>query len=317
MRAAACWGVVTAALSMAAVFVALAVWRLVGIDGNRWTACGLVLTPYAVAGGAVLGGLGCALGEWWFGGIVLVSTAVLAAGVLPRTVPSARRQRAGRELRVMSSNLYVGRGDVKTVVELVREHRVDVLGLVELTAEAAEEFARAGLFDLLPHRVLRPADGGSGSAIASRYPLTELSLAGSSRHAQPSVRIDLGGVVVDAVAVHPIPPTVSSEVWKAELAGLPGPVADGPVRVLAGDFNATADHAAFRRLLRAGYVDAADQVGAGLVPTWPSRGFPPPVALDHVLVDARAGVTSFHVFPVPGSDHKAVYAELVVPESAG
>lgn len=299
---------------MAAVFVAFAAWRLLGIDGNRLTACGLVITPYAVVGGGVPVALGWALGHWWIGGIVLASTAALAAGVLPRAIPSARPPKEGRELRVMASNLYFGRGDVKTVVELVREHQVDLLSLLELTEEAAEEFARAGLFDLLPYRVLMPADGGSGSGIASRYPLTELTLAGTSRHAQPSARIDLGGVVVDAVAVHPIPPTMSSTVWKAELAGLPGPVADGPVRVLAGDFNATADHAAFRRLLRAGYVDAADQVGAGLVPTWPSGVFGPPVALDHVLVDARAGVTTFHVFKVPGSDHKAVYAELVVPE---
>lgn len=301
---------------LAALFVAFAAFRLTGVDGNRYTACALVLVPYAVAAGAVLGGLGMALGARWSGGVVLASAAALAAGVLPRVVPSRQVRREGRELRVLASNLYLGRADVKAVVELVREHRVDVLHLLELTPEAVEDFTRAGLFELLPERMMRPAPGGAGSGIASRFPMTELALAGPSRHAQPGARIDLGGLVVDALAVHPIPPTLSSATWQAELAGLPAAAPGAPVRLLAGDFNATADHAAFRRLLRAGYVDAAQRRGAGLVPTWPARAFPPPVALDHVLVDARAVVLCYRVLEVPGSDHRAVYAELVVPDPA-
>jgi endonuclease/exonuclease/phosphatase (EEP) superfamily protein YafD len=302
-------------LLIAVLFIVFATLRLSGIDGNRYTACALALTPYGVVGGVVLGGLAVAVGQRWTGGIVLASAVVLAARVLPRAIPSARPRVAGCRLRVMSSNLYLGRGDVKTVVQLVREHQVDVLNLLELTADAAEDFARAGLFDLLPHRVLRPADGGAGSGVVSRYPLVELALAGPSRLAQPSARVDLGGVGVEVVAVHPVPPTDSAAVWKAEMAGLPGPVADGPVRVLAGDFNATTDHGTFRRLLRAGYVDVGERCGAGLVATWPSRMFPLLVTLDHVLVDDRASVTAYRVFDVPYSDHKAVYAELVVPEA--
>ena len=42
-------------------------------------------------------------------------------------------------------------------------------------------------------------------------------------------------------------------------------------QILAGDFNATLDHAEFRALLDRGYVDAADAVGDGLTPTWPAR----------------------------------------------
>jgi endonuclease/exonuclease/phosphatase family metal-dependent hydrolase len=139
-----------------------------------------------------------------------------------------------------------------------------------------------------------------------------LSLVPSSRLAQPSVQVDLGDVAVQVVAVHPVPPTVSVAAWRAETAGLPRPDATGPVRVLAGDFNATLDHAVFRRLLRAGYVDAGQQCGAGLVPTWPAR--PPLVTLDHVVVDVRATVIAYRVFDLPGSDHRCVYAELRLPE---
>ena len=41
------------------------------------------------------------------------------------------------------------------------------------------------------------------------------------------------------------------------------PRPDGPPRILAGDFNATLDHALLRRLLATGYVDAADRDGRG------------------------------------------------------
>jgi hypothetical protein len=63
-------------------------------------------------------------------------------------------------LRVLAANLYLGHGDVKTLVELVREQRVDVLNLLELTPEAVEEIDHAGLFDLLPCRALRWRDQG-------------------------------------------------------------------------------------------------------------------------------------------------------------
>jgi endonuclease/exonuclease/phosphatase (EEP) superfamily protein YafD len=93
------------------------------------------------------------------------------------------------------------------------------------------------------------------------------------------------------------------------------PAADPP-RVLAGDFNATADHAYFRDLLRLGHVDAASQLGKGLVPTWApwgTRGGPGLLTIDHVLVDPRCPVLAASVHRVPGSDHHAVYAEFRLP----
>ena len=103
--------------------------------------------------------------------------------------------------------------------------------------------------------------------------------------------------------------------WKADLRALP-PATDETVKILAGDFNATLDHAELRRVIGRGYEDAADTVGAGLHATWPAnRRIPPPVTIDHVLVDERAGVRSLRVIPLAGSDHRAVLAEIALPES--
>lgn len=63
-----------------------------------------------------------------------------------------------------------------------------------------------------------------------------------------------------------------------------------------------------------GYRDAAATVGAGLKPTWPVGRRLPPVTIDHVLADERCGVQSVQTFTVPGTDHRALLADLVLPE---
>ncbi|MTD57927.1 endonuclease/exonuclease/phosphatase family protein [Amycolatopsis sp. RM579] len=302
-----------ALLVLALAFLEIAAMRVIGVDGNRLTAALLALTPYWAVGGLMLGGVSLGLRHWWIGGIVLAVALALVAMQVPRAIAATQPPAHGAALRVMSSNQYLGHADVDTIVRLVRENQIDVLNLLELTPREVREFERAGLFETLPYRVLKPQYGGAGSGIVSRYPLTELSLAGPSRMEQPSARVDLGGTSIEIVAVHPIPPTTDAAEWKKEVAGLPGPDSHGPVRILAGDFNATVDHATFRDLLGAGYTDAALSRGEAFTSTWPSRFFPPPVTIDHVLVDPRVAVEHYRVLDVPGSDHKAVLAELTLP----
>lgn len=298
---------------LALLFLALATMRFVGIDGNRYTAALLALTPYWTGAGLLLGILALMLRHWWIGVTVVAVAVALAAVLVPRLVPVPAPVASGRQVRIMAANLYLGRADAKSIVELVREHNVDVLNLEELTPRAVEEFDRAGLFEVLPYRVLEPESEGAGSGIVSRYPMKALSLAGPSLIAQPSARVDLGGAAVEVVAVHPIPPTTSVPTWKKEIGGLPPP--DKTIRILAGDFNATLDHATFRRLLKSGYADSGERLGQGFVPTWPSRGWPPPVTIDHVVVDPRVAVTGYAVFGLAGSDHRAVYAQLTLPDN--
>jgi endonuclease/exonuclease/phosphatase (EEP) superfamily protein YafD len=84
--------------------------------------------------------------------------------------------------------------------------------------------------------------------------------------------------------------------------------------VLAGDFNATLDHAALRGVLRSGYADAAQQDGRGLTWTWrPLRLRFPRLSLDHVLVDPRIAVAAVDLVAVSGSDHRALVVDLVLP----
>lgn len=250
----------------------------------------------------------------------VVVAAVFAVNVAPRAMGEARAEAAGgAALNVMTANLYFGHADADTVVAHVRDRQVDVLSVQELTPDAAGELDAAGLRELLPHAVLEPAWGAGGSGLYARHPLEEQpDRIRSSRMAQPVASVKVpGAAAVEVVAVHPTPPIPGMvSAWSEDLDALPGASHDGPLRILAGDFNATADHARFRRLLDSGYVDAADAAGVGLAPTWPTtrRRVPVPgVMIDHVLTDPRSAVTGAVVLDLPGSDHRAVVAALRLP----
>src|SRR5580693_7298103 len=194
-----------------------------------------------------------------------------------------------------------------------------------LTATAVIGLKQAGLTDLLPHEIVDVRGASArGSGIYARYPLGNGLTIRPISIAQPTARLELpGGQHADLICVHPHPPKPAwsrqnAARWREELTVLPPPADPGaePPRVLAGDFNATADHAYFRDLLRLGHVDAASQVGEGLVPTWApwgARGGPGLLTIDHVLVDPRCTVLAASVLRLPGSDHQAVYAEFRLP----
>ncbi|MFI6924317.1 endonuclease/exonuclease/phosphatase family protein [Nonomuraea spiralis] len=243
-------------------------------------------------------------------GVVLVSC------LIPRTSGVAGEVADGVSLRVLSINLF-GRADAETVVRLVRAYDVQVFSALELTPDAVARLDEAGLRKLLPYRVLQDADGAIGSGLFAKYPLRPLTgLFTPIGHNMPAATLSVpAGGKVEIVAVHPNPPLGPKvDEWNASLKALPSP-SPSVVRILAGDFNASLDHRAFRDLLARGYVDAADQVGKGLIPTWPNgRAIPPIIAIDHVLADRRVGVASTEILDVPGTDHRGVFADLRLPD---
>jgi endonuclease/exonuclease/phosphatase (EEP) superfamily protein YafD len=297
-------------------FLAAAALRLLGIDGSRYMIAATALTPYSTVMGVLLGAVALLLRRWAVGTVVMLVSLVLVAAVAPRAFPDSRPNGVGTEVRVMSVNLLFGQADATGVVDAVRSNQVDVLSLQELTPEAVAALDRAGLARELPHRVFEARPGPFGSGLASRYPLTARSLTPPGSFRQPAALVDLPKQDIEIVAVHALPPVVAGgpEPWQRELAGLPKRDINGPPRVLAGDFNATLDHVGLRRLLTNGYIDSGDEVGAGLEPTWPAQVFwPPPVTIDHVLVDSRCPVDTYGVVNIAGTDHRAVVTQFVVP----
>ena len=302
---------------------ALAGWagaRLAGADRLRfaeaWAVPLLSFTPQVTAGACVsallLRGAGPAA-------VAAAAGAALAVAVGPRAVPCRQPPAAGPVLRVLTANLLVGRALAEAVVELTCRKHADALFVQELTDDAEAGLRQAGLCDLLPYRVTQPVLYGTRGSIYARYPLRGGPPAAPRSAARCTARLDLpSGQFVHLACIHAVPPKPpwspgATARWRSQLSALPAP-GDSPL-ILAGDFNATLDHAQFRRLLRRGYADAASQAGNGLSPTWgPQPGHRPALlAIDHVLTGRRCAVLSTSAHLLPGSDHRALYAELRLP----
>ncbi|MEU9888384.1 endonuclease/exonuclease/phosphatase family protein [Sphaerisporangium sp. NPDC051011] len=309
---------VPGALAWAAVtpFAAWAVWRMAGLERGSFPAQIMTATPYAAAGSLLPLLLSLLSRRRAVTAVAIATSAALGLGVLPRAFGDSSSA-PGRPFTVLTVNLFFGHGDAATVVDLVRRHRPDVLNTQELTPEAVAELDAAGLKALMPFRVLEDEWSAAGSGIFSPHPLTRLDgLFQVIGHNMPAARLSLpGGPTLEIVDVHTLPPLGRQVTqWTEGLRALPPGPAAGPFRILAGDFNASLDHAEMRKLVARGYRDAGDATGGGLTPTWPAnRRLPPLITIDHVLADRRVGIRTYRVYDVPGTDHRAVLAELSLP----
>ena len=244
--------------------------------------------------------------------IVVWLVALHAPDYVAASVPST-----GTNVVVMTSNLKVGAADPSALVAAVRSHHVDVLMLEELTPDARRALQHAGLDALLPHSVSDPRAGGSGTGLWSRHPLTDARTSNAFGFAFVTARTDVGGEPVSLAAVHVYGPSPQPKfgAWQSDMSRYPTVLQDLPdhTTLIGGDFNATPDTAQFRTILRRGFNDAADQAGAGFTPTWPAdRWYPPLISIDHVLTRG-AVARSLDSIEIPGSDHRALVATVLVP----
>ncbi|WP_433285911.1 endonuclease/exonuclease/phosphatase family protein [Micromonospora sp. CA-244673] len=308
----ACWLAVVPVAAWAAL-------RLAGLERGPLVQA-VAFTPYVAAAALAPVVLALALRRRAPAVVAALATLALVAAVAPRAVRDDRPEVAGPVLRLLTANLLKGRADPARLVELVRAHRVDVLTVQEFTPEAAAELDRLGLATLLPYRALNPEVGTTGSGLYARHPLSgtgwRRNEGFSFTQAYATVAVP-GAPPLRVESAHPAAPYAVDVVpdWWTDLRAQPPATPRGGLSILAGDFNATLDHAPLRDLIDTGYVDAADAAGAGLSGTWgPYDGDRiPPVTIDHVLVDRRIAVRAVSVHAVPGSDHRAVLAELRLP----
>ena len=304
-----------------ALVAPLAVWlavRVAGVGAGTRVETLLVLTPYVALASVVAVAVVVALRPAWPAraaagacclGYVLVMAPLFTSGPQPWVPPG------GPEVRVMTVNVLYGRADAAAVVALVRERDVDVLGVQELTPAFHQRLVDEGLDDVLGHSVTEQRSDSSGTGLYSRHPVERAAHQVEGWHENPTVRVHIDGAQpVEVTVVHPVPPVGADgrRDWQRTFRTLPRPDPDGPVRLVIGDFNATVDQPTLRNLLDDGYVDAAGAAGRGWVATW-RLGLAPPLAIDHVLVDRSVAVRGASVRDIPGSDHRAVVADLLLP----
>ncbi|WP_243747730.1 endonuclease/exonuclease/phosphatase family protein [Mycolicibacterium sp. CBMA 226] len=272
--------------------------------------------PYAVLGAPMAAILFGIARNWPMTAVAIATTVGAAALQLPlfrrATAP------AGTALRFLSANLRYGRAEAEPVVRYAEEG-ADIVALQELTPAALVRLEAAGLDRVFPYRALRVMDEPGGVGLWSRYPISDVRIDDGFWLGMLAADVQLpeAPAATRVMTVHlsaPWPDPLQG--WRDDLARLADTLlkaaeaSTGPV-LLAGDLNATPDMREFRRLLRQGYQDAGAQAGAGVVRTHPADIVAPPVfAVDHILTRGYVA-TSVRTLQVPGSDHRALLAQLV------
>jgi endonuclease/exonuclease/phosphatase (EEP) superfamily protein YafD len=266
-----------------------------------------------LAGFSVFAVIGVALVTWalrrWRA--LGVITLLLAAHVVtlgPAYVGDGPLPAHSTVVRVMTANLYFGTAEASQVARLVREHRVDVLALEEVSPGAVAALEAAGLLEELPYAVNKAALGAAGTGLWSRLPITEVAAAPAGFNAA-AADIAVGSSRLRVRAFHPVTPLPTAARWRRSFAVMRAQVRadDSIATVLLGDFNATVHHRELRRLMGMRWRDAAEADGTGLVRTWqPHRHVPAVLDLDHVLIDRGMTVGSYATALIRGSDHRAV-----------
>lgn len=298
-------------LAPLALFVAL---RLVGLEDRSARFFALVtFTPVLLAPAWVVLLGGVALRQWLLVAVAAVVVVAHIAWVAPdvRWWSAGQPEAAGGAFTLVAANLYLNNADVGKVTAALRRLDADVLVVEELTPPMAD--ALGGL--RYSAAVEDPRLSAFGSAIYSRFPLSDVQ----RFHLDdlPALRADVAvpGGPVTVVAVHTLQPLARLHVLRRQLRQLDELAAtlraSGREVVLAGDFNATRQHRDFRRLLKHGLRDAHLERGRGRTRTWPAdRGVPPFALIDHVLVSKGIAVQDAGTARIPGSDHLAVTATL-------
>ncbi|WP_018334193.1 endonuclease/exonuclease/phosphatase family protein [Actinomycetospora chiangmaiensis] len=244
-----------------------------------------------------------------------------AADVVRRTAGSATVAGTSGGLVVLALNTYTGLADADDLAALVQARDPDLISLPE---------ARGDLRRRLESRLdegqggsgyraysADDADDASGMTVFVRSSLGRPTVVQDREGTYPAIVVDLPrsapGVAAGLrfVADHPRSPKPGdTNGWVRDVGRLAQWCDAGRPTVIAGDMNATADHAHFRSST-ANCTDVAAATGDGVTGTWPS--WVPAflgAQIDHVLVTGGPRPLGFEITPVGGTDHRAVLARI-------
>ncbi|GLZ47699.1 hypothetical protein Acsp06_38840 [Actinomycetospora sp. NBRC 106375] len=248
--------------------------------------------------------------------------AALGAAAVAGAVLADPRRRSGRRpapgpvrLTVLVANVWQGRADPAALAAIVRTHRPDLVVLPEagkpflarLEAELPAGHRAVTAPPPRPDRHVPDDPDGPWTTVLTAGSLGAVDVAPAVTEASYGWLEVRGGALGDVrvLAAHPVAPVPGlTGRWAAELdlAAAWRAAAGGPT-VIAGDLNTTVEHRAIAAL--------GDGRTPGGPPTWPAHwprrlGF----RIDHVLAGGGIAVHRTRVLDLPGSDHRAVLADL-------
>ena len=231
-------------------------------------------------------------------------------------------------LRLAVANLMSGNRRALQASEALAALDLDLLVALEWTGGnlTGQALRSAGFAPA----VSRKLPGVGGVAVLSRSKplppgrIVPEPLPGPCAFPVPVVRVPLGETYVAVLGMHAPPPLeLCNDSTQDTLIALAGWLTDGrlnrdlpPARagdpvVVLGDFNSLAWWEGPRAQVDAGLVDAWPSIHARPGPTWgPSPAAPSFARIDFAFVSRHLAVTDCWTLEVPGSDHRAVVAEV-------
>jgi endonuclease/exonuclease/phosphatase (EEP) superfamily protein YafD len=245
-----------------------------------------------------------------------------AIGVVGVFGAHGNRSDAEPNLRIVSANLLWENERHSDVAAMLGQVEADIAITVETTDSARTVLTR----NLAPQlRPVRTGSDGTGGMITiwSKGPTTPADDVAIPGWTLPAVNVTVGGRSVRVIGVHLQSPGKEAErqLWREQIDALSAEVAvmrhQGVNVVLAGDFNSALEHPAFRTLAT-DLTDAGRATGRLFARTWPAGKSAttslriPVLGIDHILVDDTVGVRAYAERVIPGSDHRAVIADLVI-----
>ena len=243
--------------------------------------------------------------------VVAALTALHVSWLAPFFVPD-HRPVVGPTFTVYAQNVYLGEADTARLAEVASE--ADVVVLSETTRAFLRRLQTPAWGERFPYAVGDLSGSPSDTTVFSRFPLEDAQVLAGSLSTQWVMTLEVPDrTPVRLVGTHPCNPYCGGGAFARDHAVLEQTVLANRSQplVVAGDLNAIDDHAPLQRLRADGMRSAADLVGAGWVPTYPSnRAFPPLLPIDHVLVDDQLTATSLRTVRMPGSDHLGLLSTL-------
>ncbi|MFG2029633.1 endonuclease/exonuclease/phosphatase family protein [Streptomyces sp. NPDC048825] len=265
-----------------------------------------------------------ALARWRIGLVWgVLAAAAVAWFIEPYGKTSEPKGTPVAELRVLTSNVEFGQA-TDELIEIVRSEKPDLVFVEECETTCDEKLTQAfgrdqaqGARGTYPYRQAVEGYGSDGSVILSRYPLKPAPGVRGTM-GMPGATADVKGREVRVQLAHPMPPLPAHvDDWQRELRALRDYAAADKTRptILAGDFNASQDHAAFRRILDTGLRDGARLTGDARTPTWPARTVPAFGAqIDHILVSEDFAANKARFLDLKNTDHRSLLLDLTLHE---
>ena len=293
---------------------------------NQWWATNLLANFHlhlAVVGAGLLA-FGAVWRRWFqagIGALIILANVGLIASQLPP--PAAAALPGQVTLRVMTLNVLFDNRKVGALRDHIAGLKPDVVLLQEVNRRWNRDLPV--LEDLYPHR-LSLTDAGPlldehGTVLYSRYPIAETARPrlGGVEGRLTAARIAVNGRSLWLASTHLVKPNTpgGQTLQRAQLRDVAAwaDTVDGPL-VIGGDFNATVHMPQLAGLLQ-NHGFATDlqsdrwwKMAVGTYPSWlPVLG----LKIDHILARGAA-IASADIVTVEGSDHRAVVANIVLPE---